>query len=129
MYIYISFFINSETNDGLKSSSYNHRRRAARKRGDDQRRECRREGGHEDQEGEEREERGNGVGWGGGGEMKKKKALEELGKVLEELVEERGEGQQSQQLPVGCVHDVDEAQAQQQEKKEFQLGALQSLWP
>ena len=60
---------------------------------------------------------------------KKKKALEELGKVLEELVEERGEGQQSQQLPVGCVHDVDEAQAQQQEKKEFQLGALQSLWP
>ncbi len=38
--------------------------------------------------------------------MKTKKALEEqLGKALEDLVEELGEDQQSQQLPVGCVHD------------------------
>ncbi len=44
--------------------------------------------------------------------MKMKKAPEELGKALEDLVEELGEGQQSQQLPVGCVHDVDEGQAQ-----------------
>ncbi len=44
--------------------------------------------------------------------MKMKKALEELGKALEDLVEELGEGQQSQQLPVGCLPDVDEAQAQ-----------------
>jgi hypothetical protein len=40
--------------------------------------------------------------------MNMKKALEEL----EDLVEELGEDQQSQQLPVGCVHDVDQAQAQ-----------------
>jgi hypothetical protein len=44
--------------------------------------------------------------------MKMKKALEVLGKALEDLVEELREGQQSQQLPVGCVHDVDEEQAQ-----------------
>ncbi len=40
-----------------------------------------------------------------------KKALEELVKSLEDLGEELVEDQQSQQLPVGYMHDVDEPQA------------------
>jgi hypothetical protein len=44
--------------------------------------------------------------------MKMKKALKELVKALNELVEELVEDQQNQQLLVGCVHDVDEPQAQ-----------------
>ncbi len=39
-----------------------------------------------------------------------KKALEELVKALNDLVEELVVNQQSQQLPVGFVHDVDEPQ-------------------
>ncbi len=58
--------------------------------------------------------------------MKMKWALEDLETALEDLVEEvLGE----EQLPVGCVRDVDEAQAQLQEEKEYQQGALPSLWP
>jgi hypothetical protein len=56
--------------------------------------------------------------------MKMKKALEELGKALEDLVEVLGEDQQSQQPPAGCVHDVDEAQVN---RRSASKGALPSL--
>ncbi len=58
-----------------------------------------------------------------------KKALEELVKALEDLVEELVEDQQSQQLPVGYMHDVNDPQALSQEEKDCQQGALPSLWP
>ncbi len=61
--------------------------------------------------------------------MNMKKALEELGKALKDLVEELIEDQQSQQLPVGCVHYVDEPQVLKQEEKECQQGTLPLLWP
>ncbi len=40
-----------------------------------------------------------------------KKAIQELVKALKDLVEELVEDQESQQLQVGYVHDVDEPQA------------------
>jgi hypothetical protein len=43
--------------------------------------------------------------------------------ALKEIVEELVENRKRQQLPVGCVHDVDEDQAQLQEKMEYQPGA------
>jgi hypothetical protein len=49
--------------------------------------------------------------------MNRKEALEELVKILEELVEDR----RSQQHPVDC--DVDEEQEQRQEEMECQPGA------